>query len=189
MRVLHDWSTRSATAASSRTRDPASAIFTLTPKPDESPRIAVEDRSLAKWEQRRAARKVPGAGSIIRPPLPLGEGWGEGTPPQVERRASTSTPENAAFGFRRHFSLTPKPLSRRERGEDGTPFLAIMIHGDSSAPKPLSRRERGGKRTPLSLIHGWSFRSPSISFGRIRPSSSRRSRRSSCVGSWESRCS
>src|SRR5664279_1052153 len=114
----------------------------LAQAPDESPRIAVEDRSFAKGEQRRAGREVPGAGSIVRPPLPLGEGWGEGTPPQVERRASTTSPENAAFGFRRHFSLTPKPLSLWERGEDGTPFLAIMIRGDSSGAEVRVRHRK-----------------------------------------------
>src|SRR5664279_339046 len=113
----------------------------LAQAPDESPRIAVEDRSFAKGEQRRAGREVPGAGSIVRPPLPLGEGWGEGTPPQVKRRASTSTPENAAFRFRRHFSLTPKPLSRRERVVYASDRSFKDFRGDSSTPT-LSRRGR-----------------------------------------------
>src|ERR1035437_9868843 len=79
-------------------------------------------------------------------PLPLGEGWGEGNALQVEpcSERGSSTFMTSASGFRRCFTLTPKPEGRGATDKQPYPRIAGVF---SPADTLNAYAGEGGGRT------------------------------------------
>ena len=101
--------------------------------------------------ERRSRRKLTGDSARILPPLPAGEGWGEGTVSDANQCRGQHLRRFSVWPKGKHHPH-PRPLSRRERGRrkglssnhdrSSRGFPYQERRADSSSPRLSARRHR-----------------------------------------------